>query len=41
MVGFQFNNLIFGSNFESKIAGYCHERLILPSINGDTVSLKR
>jgi len=30
MIGLQFNNLIFGSNFEPKIAGYSHERLILP-----------
>jgi hypothetical protein len=32
MVGLQFNNLIFGSNFEPKIAGYSHGRLILPLI---------
>ena len=30
MVSLQFNNLILGSNFEPKIAGYSHGRLILP-----------
>src|SRR5437899_11894528 len=29
MVSLQFNNLILGSNFEPKIAGYSHGRLIL------------